>query len=152
LLSSRGVRYLRLTFTDVFGVVRGLEVTSRQFAKALDGLMMFDGSAMDGDARVEESDMLLRPNLRTLRVLPWEPEVGAVSCSVRRPDGGRFEGDPRSSLERAVAWLDALGYEARIGADLEFFLFRRDAAGAPTGIPHDAGGYYDLLPSDRASR
>ena len=152
LLSSRGVRYLRLTFTDVFGVVRGLEVASRQFAKALDGLMMFDGSAMDGDARVEESDMLLRPNLRTLRVLPWEPEVGAVSCSVHRPDGGRFEGDPRSSLERAVAWLDALGYEARIGADLEFFLFRRDAAGAPTGIPHDAGGYYDLLPSDRASR
>lgn len=151
-LSARGVRYLRLTFTDVFGAVRGVEVTARQFEKALHGEIMFDGSAMDGDARVEESDMLLRPNLRTLRVMPWEPEMGVVSCAVHRADGGRFEGDPRASLERAVAWMDAMGYEVRVGAELEFFLFLRDADGSPTREPQDSGGFYDLVPADRGSR
>ena len=148
-LREQGLRYLRLTFTDVFGTVRGLEVTAPHFEKAISGLMMFDGSAMDGDARVEESDMLLRPDIRSMRVAPWEPEVATLHCGVYRADGGRFEGDPRASLERAVAGLERIGYEARIGADLEFFLFREDGGRLPGREPHDRGGYYALSPADR---
>ncbi|HEX6926213.1 MAG TPA: type I glutamate--ammonia ligase [Longimicrobiaceae bacterium] len=151
LLRARGVRYLRLVFTDIFGTVRGVEVTRAQFGKALEGRILFDGSAMDADFRVEESDMLLRPDLHSLRVLPWEREVANVICAVYRPDGGRFEGDPRASLERAVASLAALGYEARVGADLEFFLFRKDAHGNPLLAPHDRGGYYELGPGDQGA-
>ena len=149
LLRARGVRYLRLGFSDIFGVARGVEVTDSQFEKALGGRLMFDGSAMDGDARVEESDMLLRPDLRSLRVLPWDAQVATVACAVHRPDGGRFEGDPRGSLERAVASLAEMGLEARVGADLEFFLFRLDDQGEPTLRPHDRAGFYELDPGDR---
>src|SRR5690606_25452181 len=127
------------TFTDVFGTVRGLELPASQFQKAMEGRIMFDGSAMDGDARQEESDMLLRPDLRSLRVLPWDPEIAIVACAVYRPDGGRFEGDPRASLERAVRGLADAGYEARIAADIEFFLLRRDAEGGVSRTPLDGG-------------
>lgn len=148
-LEERKLRYLRLTFTDVFGVVRGMDVTPAHFEKAVSGRMMFDGSAMDGDARVEESDMLLRPDLRSLRIAPLEPEVATLHCAVFRADGGRFEGDPRASLERAVAALERLGYEPRVGADLEFFLFRLDEDGTPIRQPQDPGAYYALPPVDR---
>ena len=151
LLRARGVRYLRLAFTDIFGVARGVEVSAGQFDKAVSGRVMFDGSAMDGDARVEESDMLLRPDLRSLRFVPSAPETATLVCNVHRPDGGRFEGDPRGSLERAVAALETLGFEARIAADLEFFLFRLDESGEPSPTPHDRGGYYELGPGDRGA-
>lgn len=151
LLRAREIRYLRLTFTDVFGTVRGLELPASQFQKAMEGRIMFDGSAMDGDARQEESDMLLRPDLRSLRVLPWDPEIAIVACAVYRPDGGRFEGDPRASLERAVRGLADAGYEARIAADIEFFLLRRDAEGGVSRTPLDGGGYYELQPDDRGA-
>jgi glutamine synthetase len=151
LLRARGARYLRLVFTDIFGVTRGMEVTTSQFEKAVSGRVLFDGSAMDGDARVEESDMLLRPDLRSLRVLVSEADTATLVCNVHRPDGSRFEGDPRGSLERAVGGLAALGLEARIAADLEFFLFRLDDSGEPSLMPYDRGGYYEVGPADRGA-
>ena len=151
LLRARQIRYLRLGFTDIFGVARSMEVTAGRFEHALAGQVMFDGSAMDGDAREEESDMLLRPLPGTLRFPPDDPEAASVVCAVHRPDGGRFEGDPRGSLERAVAALAALGLEARVGADLEFFLFRLGSDGRPTRSPHDDGGYYEVSQRDRSA-
>lgn len=148
LLRAREIRYLRLAFTDIFGTARGMELPASQFQKAMEGRIMFDGSAMDGDARQEESDMLLRPDLHSLKVLPWDPEVAVVACAVYRPDGGRFEGDPRASLERAVRALGDLGFEARIAADIEFFLLQRDENGKISRTPHDQGGYYELPPGD----
>lgn len=149
LLRAREIRYLRLGFTDVFGVSRSVEVPAGRFEQALAGEVMFDGSAMDGDAREEESDMLLRPVASTLCFPPDEPDTADLVCAVHRPDGGRFEGDPRNSLERAVAALAELGFEARVGADVEFFLFHLDEGGMPTREPHDRAGYYERGSTDR---
>jgi glutamine synthetase len=153
LIREQSVRFLRLQFTDVFGVAKGVEVPESQFEQALLGRVMFDGSAMDGNARVEESDMLLRPDPRSLRLIGGDAgEPGAVfTCDVHRPDGGAFEGDPRGALRRAVAAVDELGFEVRVGADLEFFLLRLNDRGEPALDLHDGGGYYDLAPLDRGA-
>lgn len=153
LLRDQAVRFLQLQFTDVFGVTKSLEVPESQFQKALEGHILFDGSAMDGSARVEESDMLLRPDLSSLRITPFSADGGgaALMCDVHRPDGGRFEGDPRAALTRAVAGLERLGLEPRIAADLEFFFFRLDSDGDPSTELHDRGGYYDVAPLDRGN-
>src|SRR5690606_2572003 len=116
--------------------------------------IMFDGSAMDGSARVEESDMLLRPDPSSLRFVQEEDGTGtaSVACDVYRPDGAPFEGDPRSALRRAIAGVEALGFEPHVGADLEFFLFRLDAEGNPSLELHDRGGYYELGPLDEGGQ
>ncbi|HEX6068466.1 MAG TPA: glutamine synthetase family protein [Longimicrobiaceae bacterium] len=150
-LREREVSYLRLQFSDMFGVPKSIEVPRAQFEKALAGRIMFDGSAMDGNARVEESDMLLRPDLASLRVFEAEDGTAAtVVCDVHRPDGGRFEGDPRAALGRAVATLELLGLQARVGADLEFFLLRLAPDGEPSLELQDRAGYYDVAPLDRS--
>ncbi|MDF1502593.1 type I glutamate--ammonia ligase [Roseisolibacter sp. H3M3-2] len=145
------VRFLRLQFTDILGVNKNVEVPASQFAKALAGDIMFDGSAIEGFVRTEESDMLLRPDLATFRVLPWgEPEsrVARVICDITRPDGTPFEGDPRAVLKRQIARASAMGYTMQAGMEAEFFLFRPGADGRATTQTHDVGGYFDLAPVD----
>jgi glutamine synthetase len=153
LLSEHEVRYLRLQFTDIAGRNRQVEVTGRQFERALAGEVMFDGSAVPGFARLEESDMRLVPDLGTLRLLPWgapSNRTAAMICDVYRPDGEPFEGDPRGALKRVVHDLREEGFTARVGIETKFFLLEPRAAGAPA-VPHDRGGYLDPVPDDRGA-
>jgi len=145
------VRFLRLVFTDILGMPKNVEVPASQFDKAFDGEILFDGSSIAGFVRIEESDMLLKPDLGTFRVFPWgnpEARVARVFCDVYRPNGDPFAGDPRLCLKRQTARAAALGYEMNAGVEAEFFLFQKDANGNPTTITHDAGGYFDLTPVD----
>ena len=145
------VHFLRLQFTDIDGIIKNVEVPESQFQKALDGQIMFDGSSIEGFTRIEESDMLLVPDLDTFQVFPWEAnqgKVGRLICDIALPDGDSFAGCPRSVLKRVVARAKAMGYEMMAGPEAEFFLFQRDVNGAAIPATHDTGGYFDLSPRD----
>ncbi|MCU0256320.1 MAG: type I glutamate--ammonia ligase [Vicinamibacterales bacterium] len=149
---QQGVKFLRLQFTDILGVIKNVEVPDTQFASALEGGVMFDGSSIEGFVRIEESDMFLRPDLDTFRVFPWThasgEKVARVICDIHNPDGSPFEGCPRHALKRAIARAQARGFEMRVGPEVEFFLFQT-RQGEPTTETHDAGGYFDLTPVDK---
>ena len=153
LADEEKVRFLRLQFTDLMGVIKNVEVPRSQFEKAIDGQIMFDGSSIEGFTRIEESDMLLVPELSTFRVNPWSMTDGAkvarMICDVYLPDGSPFAGCPRLALKRQVARAEALGYSLVCGPEAEFFLFQKDANGSTrVGATHDVGGYFDLTPVD----
>jgi glutamine synthetase len=146
------VRFLRLQFTDILGVVKNVEVPRSQFDKALDGQIMFDGSSIEGFVRIEESDMLLAPDLDTFRVFPWGAEEGLVArliCDIQNPDGSDFAGCPRLALKRQIERAGKHGYEMMAGVEAEFFLFYKDARGDATTEVHDVAGYFDVGPVDR---
>jgi glutamine synthetase len=152
LAHSQQVRFLRLQFTDILGINKNVEVPASQFEKALAGDILFDGSSIEGFVRVEESDMLLKPDHATFRVFPWgDPHhrVARVICDITRPDGSAFDGDPRQVLKRQVARAAKLGFVMNAGMEAEFFLFRPAADGGAATLTHDVGGYFDLAPMDR---
>jgi len=152
IVEKENVRFLRLQFTDIMGQVKNVEVPRNQFEKALDGQVLFDGSSIEGFVRIEESDMLLVPDLTTFRVYPWPTPHGRVArliCDVHHPDGKAFPGCPRLALKRVVADAAKQGYTMMAGVEAEFFLFLKDPEGNPTTRTHDAGGYFDLSPIDR---
>ncbi|HEV2641766.1 MAG TPA: type I glutamate--ammonia ligase [Candidatus Elarobacter sp.] len=145
------VRFLRLQFTDILGVNKNVEVPASQFEKALAGDIMFDGSSIEGFVRVEESDMLLIPDLDTFQVFPWgdaEARVARVICDVHMPDGSPFEGDPRGVLKRSLARAKKMGFSMNAGMEAEFFMFKPAANGGPSTTTHDVGSYFDLAPAD----
>jgi glutamine synthetase len=146
------VRFLRLQFTDILGVLKNVEVPRSQFDKALDGQIMFDGSSIEGFVRIEESDMLLVPDLSTFRVNPWAgpdgSRVGRLICDVYRPDGTPFAGCPRMALARQIERAAGMGYTMVAGPEAEFFLFNKQD-GRTLVETHDVGGYFDLTPVDR---
>ena len=152
-VDAEGVRFLRLQFTDVMGVLKNVEIPRSQFEKALENEIMFDGSSIQGFTRIEESDMLLYPDLDTFQVNPWNnpdgSKVARLICDVHLPDGSPFPGCPRMTLKRQVERARKLGYEMVCGPEAEFFLFTRDEAGDPLVATHDVGGYFDLTPVDR---
>jgi len=146
-----GVKFLRLQFTDILGVIKNVEVPDRQFEAALDGRVMFDGSSIEGFVRIEESDMYLVPDLSTFRVFPWTQtpgeRVARVICDIQHPDGTAFTGCPRTVLKRVIEQARAQSLTMMAGPEAEFFLFQtRD--GEPIPETHDAGGYFDLTPID----
>jgi glutamine synthetase len=146
------VDFIRLQFTDILGVNKNVEVPRSQFAKALDGQIMFDGSSIEGFVRIEESDMLLSPDLSTFRILPYDDEGGRVArliCDIRTPDDAPFAGCPRTALKRQIERAAGLGYTMMAGCEAEFFLFEMGADGSPTTSTHDSGAYFDLSPVDR---
>lgn len=146
-----GVKFIRLQFTDIFGVMKNVAITVEQLDKALDGELMFDGSSIHGFARIEESDMYLRPDMNSFVVFPWRPHEGGVArliCDVYNPDGSPFEGDPRYVLKKVLAEAAEMGYTMQVGPELEFFLFNVDKDGSPTLETHDAASYFDLAPVD----
>jgi len=146
------VHFLRLIFTDIMGQNKNVEVPSSQFAKALRGEIMFDGSSIEGFSRIEESDMLLVPDLASYAVFPFDGECGKVArliCDVYNADRTEFAGCPRLCLKRTIERFNKRGLEPVCGPELEFFLFLRDTNGNPTVLTHDTGGYFDLLPVDR---
>jgi glutamine synthetase len=153
LCQDQGVAFLRLQFTDILGINKNVEVPESQFEKALDGDVMFDGSSIEGFVRIEESDMLLKPDLDTFRVLPYADRGGKVAriiCDIYNPDGSTFAGCTRQALKRQIARAARLGFTMMAGVEAEFFIFQLDAKGAPTTETHDQGGYFDLTPVDRA--
>lgn len=146
------VKFLRLQFTDIMGVNKNIELPKSEFAKALDGQMLFDGSSVQGFVRIEESDMLLQPDLDTYTVFPWATPGGTIArliCDIHHPDGSPFEGCPRLALKRMCAKAAEMGYTMHAGPEPEFFLFERGDREQPTVISHDRGGYFDLTPIDR---
>ncbi|PTA69473.1 type I glutamate--ammonia ligase [Deinococcus arcticus] len=158
-LQDAEVKFLRLQFTDILGTTKNVEVPKSQFHKALSGDVTFDGSAVEGFTRVEESDMLLRPDLGTFLIYPQfsreEGERGKVArliCDVTLPDGTPFEGDPRQVLKRQMARAAALGFEMFVGTEPEFFLFERTPDGRGSTVTHDKAGYFDLAPIDKGER
>ncbi len=154
LLREHDIRFLRLNFTDIVGINKNVEVPTSQFDKALDGQVMFDGSSIQGFVRIEESDMLLRPDFDTFRIDPWDNEgrgkAARIICDVLRPDGTPFEGCPRLTLKRQLEEAAQLGCSLMAGPEAEFFLFQRDENGDPTTITSDGAGYFDAAPIDAA--
>jgi glutamine synthetase len=149
------VRFMRLQFTDLLGCTKNVELPYSQIQKALDGQIMFDGSSIEGFARIEESDMLLEPDPSTFGIYPWRSKagrgrgrVGRLICDIKNPDESPFNGCPRTVLKRQVARAAKLGYTMMAGPEAEFFLFLKDAAGNATTNTHDSGGYFDLAPID----
>jgi glutamine synthetase len=152
-VNKEKVRFLRLQFTDLMGTLKNVEIPRSQFEKALDGQIMFDGSSIEGFVRIEESDMLLVPDLETFTVNPWASadgtRVARLICDVYRPDGSPFEGCPRLALKRQVEKAADLGYKMVVGPEAEFFLFQKNERGETMVETHDVGGYFDLTPVDR---
>ena len=152
-VESEKVRFLRLQFTDILGVLKNVEVPRSQFEKALDGQIMFDGSSIEGFVRIEESDMLLVPDYDTFRVNPWPSPDGSrvarLICDVHRPDGSEFEGCPRLALKRQTSKAKEMGYSMVAGPEAEFFLFQKGESGETLAETHDVGGYFDLTPVDQ---
>ncbi|MCA8972286.1 MAG: type I glutamate--ammonia ligase [Planctomycetes bacterium] len=151
-LEKENVQFLRLVFTDISGVAKNVEVPKSMFEKALDGQCLFDGSSIEGFTRIEESDMVLVPDLDTFRVFPWNDENqgrnARIICDVHSSDGSSFEGCPRGTLKRQIARAGEIGYQMMAGIEAEFFLFEREG-NTPTTRTHDKGGYFDLAPVDR---
>lgn len=148
---EEGVKFIRLQFTDIPGVLKNMAITIEQLEKALNDELMFDGSSIEGFVRIEESDMYFRPDPNTFIVFPWQPRDGTVArliCDVYNPNGTPFIGDPRYALKRVLAEAAEMGFVCNAGPELEFFLFHLDDKGRPTTITHDQAGYFDLSPVD----
>ncbi|MDD6067175.1 MAG: type I glutamate--ammonia ligase [Firmicutes bacterium] len=151
LVQEEDVEFIRLQFTDMFGTLKNVAITSSQLEKALDNKCMFDGSSIEGFVRIEESDMYLYPDLDTLVVFPWRPQQGKVArliCDVYRPNGQPFEGDPRYILKRVLEKAKNMGCQFDVGPECEFFLYHTDDNGQPTTVTHERAGYFDLGPVD----
>lgn len=148
------IKFVRMQFSDVFGILKNVNLPVSQLEKALDGEIMFDGSSVDGFVRIEESDMYLKPDLDTWNIFPWHYNDGGVArliCDVYDADENPFVGDPRCVLKRAIAKAKEMGYVMNVGPEAEFFLFHTDSAGRPTLETHDQAGYFDLSPVDLGS-
>ncbi len=145
------VEFIRLQFTDMFGNLKNLAVTTSQLEKVLNNECMFDGSSIEGFVRIEESDMYLYPNLDTYVTFPWRPQQGKVArliCDVYGLDGKPFHGDPRYILKKTIQEATDMGYTFDVGPELEFFLFHTEENGQPTTTSHERAGYFDLGPLD----
>lgn len=150
--NENDVRYVRLQFTDLLGVIKNVEIPVDQLPKALENKIMFDGSSIEGFVRIEESDMYLIPDLSTWLIFPWGNNQGKVArliCDIQLPDGSSFPGDPRSVLKNVLKQARDLGFDSfNVGPEPEFFLFKLDEHGKPTQEVNDEGGYFDWAPLD----
>ncbi|MBD3236293.1 MAG: type I glutamate--ammonia ligase [Candidatus Eisenbacteria bacterium] len=154
-----GVEFVNLQFTDVLGTLKSVTITVGALEEALARGVWFDGSSIEGFARIHESDMVLHPDARTYCLLPGgapERRQARLICDVHLPDDRPFPGDPRQVLRRALRAADRLGYTYNAGPELEFFLFKKNSGAREPGlplrpVPHDVGGYFDFSPQDLAS-
>ncbi len=151
MVEEEDVGFIRLQFTDIFGMMKNVAVTTSQLEKALNNQIMFDGSSIEGFARIEDSDMYLYPDMDTFAIFPWRPQQGKVArliCDVYKPDGTVFESDPRYILKKVLSEAKAMGYDFHVGPECEFFLFHTDEDGRPTTLSHESATYFDLGPLD----
>jgi len=150
-VKENNVKFIRLWFTDVLGFLKSFAITVEELEGALEEGMGFDGSSIQGFARIEESDMMAMPDPNTFVLLPWRPHgeaaVARMFCDILEPDGKPYKGDPRWALRRMVKKAADLGFTYYVGPELEYFYFRTDEK--PEIV--DKGGYFDLTPRDLAS-
>jgi glutamine synthetase len=150
LAKDNDVRFIRLWFTDILGVLKSFAITIQELETALDEGMGFDGSSIQGYARIDESDMIAKPDPKTFQLLPWRPKENAVArmfADIYEPDGTPYKGDPRWVLKRNLKKAQELGYTFYVGPELEYFYFKTPEKPEPL----DRGGYFDLIPLDYAS-
>ena len=149
IVKERDVKFIRLWFTDILGQLKSFAITDDELEGAFSEGMGFDGSSIKGFARIDESDMLARPDPVTFQLVPWRPKEKAVArmfCDILNPDGSPYEGDPRYVLKRNLERLKEAGYTFYVGPELEYFYFR--SAQNPETL--DEGGYFDLTTLDAA--
>jgi glutamine synthetase len=149
------VKFLSLQFTDVTGAVKSLDIPISRAEGAVEEGIWFDGSSVEGFARIQESDMRLMPDLDTYAVLPWSPvdsRRARIFCDIFLPDGSAFSGDPRGILKRVLEGIKARGWTYNVGPEPEFFLFKRNGSDSIHPVPHDVGGYFDFSATDEAVR
>ena len=145
------VKFIRLWFTDILGMLKSFAITVEELEGALEEGMGFDGSSIQGFARIDESDMVALPDPDTFQLLPWRPKehhaVARMFCDILRPGGEPFEGDPRYVLKGNLKRAADMGYTFYVGPELEYFYFQ-DSKGTE---PLDKGGYFDMTPLDTAT-
>ncbi len=149
------VKFISLQFTDVTGSVKSVDIPVNRLADAFENGVWFDGSSVEGFARIQESDMRLMPDQDTYAILPWSPvelRRARVFCDIYQPDGSMFPGDPRGTLKRMLERIHERGWTFNVGPEPEFFLFRRNGPDSIHPVPHDVGGYFDFSASDDAVR
>jgi len=146
-VKADNVAFVNLQFTDVLGIGKTVTIPVEELPDALDHGVWFDGSSIEGFARLVESDMYLVPDISTYAIIPWDQEHGLITarliCSVYTPDGKPFAGDPRNVLRRMLDQAAAIGYRFMVAPELEFFLFKTDQNGQILE-PHDKAGYFDV--------
>jgi len=148
---EHNVKFIRLQFTDIFGVFKNIAITVEELPKALEGKITFDSSVIDGKAVNREKEIRLRPDPSSFVIFPWRPREGAVArliCDVTNHDGTPYECCSRSVLKRVTGEAESMGYRMRVGAEVEFFLFHTDDKNNPTTATHDTAGFCDLSPVD----
>lgn len=153
IVEEEDVEFIRLQFTDIFGMMKNVAITKSMLSKALDNRCMFDGSSIEGFIRSEECDMYLYPDLDTFEIFPWRPQQGKVArlmCDVYSPDKTPFEGDPRFVLKKVLKKAEDMGFVFQAGPECEFFLFHTDEEGCPTTRTHETASYFDVAPIDQA--
>lgn len=142
------IEFVNLQFTDILGIVKTVTIPGHNLENAIEHGIWFDGSSIEGFARIAESDMYLVPDLRTYRKLPWhhgdEVATASIICNIYTPDGRPFAGDPRHVLQKMLQQTTEMGYSYQVGPELEFFLFKRNDDGyIDPDSPHDEAGYFD---------
>ncbi|MEX2721080.1 MAG: type I glutamate--ammonia ligase [Candidatus Wukongarchaeota archaeon] len=150
---QRDVKFIRLQFTDLRGIIKSTAITDKHLEDAFEEGIGFDGSSILGFTPIEESDMLLVPDPNTFAILPWRPndkKVARIICDVYFPSGERFEGDPRYVAQRAAQKAKGMGYVYKCGPELEFFLFQKKEGDVLNPAKIDSGGYFDFHPLDLA--
>lgn len=151
---ENNVKFVRLEFTDILGVMKSISITVDQLEKALDGELMFDGSSIEGFVRIEESDMYLKPDPNTFLVLPWNSTTSSgktarLICDIYDSTNQPFEGSPRYALKKVLQEAADMGYSMFVGSEPEFFMFHLDEYGQPTLETNDKASYFDLPPVDK---
>lgn len=147
LAEEQKVEFINVMFTDLLGAMKAITIPVSKLGDAIDSNVWFDGSSIEGFARISESDMYMKLDLDTFAVIPWSRTTRAVTAliigDIYLPDGTPFEGDPRGILKRQLKRAEALGYRFNTGPELEFFLFKKDENGKLAPLPHDTAGYFD---------
>jgi glutamine synthetase len=154
-LKEDGVKFVSLQFTDVTGAVKSADIPIGRIKAALEDGVWFDGSSVEGFARIQESDMRLVLDPSTYAVLPWTPAEARrarVFCDIYMPDGSQFAGDPRGALKQVLSRLEKRGWTYNVGPEPEFFLFKRNGPQSIHPVPHDVGSYFDFSANDEAVR
>jgi glutamine synthetase len=150
IVEKQKVKYIYLWFTDILGFLKSFAITLHELETALDEGMGFDGSSIEGFTRIQESDMIAKPDPSTFQVLPWQTDgqtVARMICDIQTPNLQPYDGDPRYVLQRVLEKAKGMGFDFYVGPELEYFYFPADDD--PT--PMDKGGYFDLLPLDEGN-
>ncbi|MFP3871509.1 MAG: type I glutamate--ammonia ligase [Candidatus Aenigmatarchaeota archaeon] len=154
-VDEKDVKFVEMQFMDILGGVKSVSIPASHLERSIDNGVLFDGSSIMGYATIEESDLRAHPDLDTFLIFPWiedDIKTGRLICDIYTSEGERFEGDPRYILQRQMKKAEEMGYEFNVGPEYEFFLFKTDENGDPMTVPDDEGGYFDLMPLDRADK